>query len=330
MKRLAKVARRTGLAAILAVVALVSVMPVFATGGSLDFTSDSEGKTNIPIENVGIKLYFTGDVTSSTVWDSNKNCFSMEGSIVDPEDESKVSKVTVPVTAYPGQKENEENYILVIAEPESAKDNVPGQLEQKTEYTLNIQPGIQSTDGRTLGDSRTVKFTTLDVGANSKLSMIIMVLMMVAVIGLMIVTNWRKMKAEAEAAALMKANPYRIAKERHISVDEAKTLIENAKEKNRKQLAKVGGKAPTPEPAKSSVPRIESKAKRKAPTHRVQGAKSAFDGGSKYAAQYKAEAFAKRKAAAAKKAAQARQQNKNKNSSSNKNKNSNSNKNKKK
>jgi 2',3'-cyclic-nucleotide 2'-phosphodiesterase (5'-nucleotidase family) len=52
------------------------------------------------------------------------------------------------------------------------------------------------------------------------------------------------MKVEAEAAALMKANPYRIAKERNISVDDAKMLIEKAKEKNQKQLEKTGGKAP--------------------------------------------------------------------------------------
>ena len=325
MKRLAKIARRTGLAAVMAAIALVFVMPVFATGGSLSFTTESEGKTNVPIENVGIKLIFNGDVTNSSVWDSNKNGFSLEGSIVDPDDETKITKVTVPVTAYPGQKAGEENYILVIAEPVPLKENNPGQLEQKTEYVLNVSADIRSADGRTLAESHAVKFTTLDMAANSKLSMLIMVLMMVAVIGLMIVTNWRKMKAEAEAAALMKANPYRIAKERKISVDEAKELIEQAKERNRKQLEKVGGKAPTPEQPKSSVPRIESKASQKPPTHRVKGPKSAFEGGSKYAAQKKAEAEAKRKAIAAKKAAQARQQNKNSGNKSNK-----SNKNKKK
>jgi hypothetical protein len=124
----------------------------------------------------------------------------------------------------------------------------------------------------------------------------------------MVVTNTRKMMAEAEAMALMKANPYRIAKERSITVDEAKALIEKAKEKNQKQLEKVGGKAPVPEPPKSAAPRLESRAKKKKPTHKVQGPHSALAAGSKYAAQHKAEAEKKRKAAAAKKAAKARQQ----------------------
>jgi hypothetical protein len=135
-----------------------------------------------------------------------------------------------------------------------------------------------------------------------------MVLMMVAVIVLMVVTNTRKMKAEAEAMALMKANPYRIAKERNITVDEAKALIEKAKEKNQKQLEKVGGKAPVPEPPKGAAPRLESKAKKKKPTHKVLGPHSALAAGSKYAAQHKVESEKKRKAVAAKKAAKARQQ----------------------
>ena len=323
MKRLAKIARRTGLAAILTAIILVSVMPVFAMGGGpLDFTSNSDGMNNMPIENVGIKLFFNegADVVSPEVWSSNEKQFKMTGYVVDPEDETKTNQVNVPVIAYPGQKENEKNYILVLADPASAGEGASASLVQKTDYVLEVGADIQSVDGRRLGEARSVKFTTLDVSANSRLSMLVMVLMMVAVIVLMVVNNIRKSRAEAEAVALLNANPYRLAKERKITVDEAKALIDKAKEKNAKLLAKVGGKAPEPEPPKSSVPRIESRKKEKPPTHKVHGAKSAFDGGSKYAAQKKAEAFEKRKAAAAKKAAQARQQNKNKSGGGGKNK----------
>jgi hypothetical protein len=287
---------------------IIFAAPAFAAGGTLEFTSESEGKNNIPIDNVGIKLIFNGDVTSGAVWGANQNAFSLKGFIPDPEDESKTEVVNIPVVALPGQKENEENYILVLAEPEPIKEGYPGQLTQKTDYELTVSGGIASADGKQLGEDRVVKFQTMDVAANSKLSMVVMVLMMVAVIALMVVTNGRKMKAEAEAAALMKANPYRIAKERKITVDEAKELIEKAKEKNKKQLEKVGGKAPVPEPPKGAAPRLESRAKKKKPTHRVAGPKSALAAGSKYAAEHKAEAEKKRKAAAAKKAARARQQ----------------------
>jgi hypothetical protein len=298
MNRLAKIARRIGAIAVLAALTLIFAAPAFASGSTLDFTSQSDGKTNIPIDNVGIKLLFTEDVTGAAVWDANKNGFTLKDA----------NGVRIPVTALPGQKANEENYILVLAEPEPVKAGYPGQLEQKTGYELTISGDITSVSGNRLGEDRAIKFTTMDVAANSKLSMVVMVLMMVAVIGLMVVTNTRKMKAEAEAMALMKANPYRIAKERSITVDEAKVLIEKAKEKNQKQLEKVGGKAPTPEPPKGAAPRLESKAKKKKPAHKVQGPHSALAAGSKFAAQHKIEAERKRKAAAAKKAARARQQ----------------------
>jgi hypothetical protein len=312
MNRLAKIARRIGSISVIAAMTIIFALPVFAAGGSLEFTSELDGKNNIPIDNVGIKLIFTGDVTNVAVWDANQKSFSLKGFIKDPDDENKTTAVNIPVVALPGQKENEENYILVLAEPEPVKAGYPGQLDQKTDYELTVSGGIMSTDGKQLGADQVVKFTTMDVAANSKMSMVIMVLMMVAVIALMVVTNGRKIKAEAEAAALMKANPYRIAKERSITVDEAKALIEKAKEKNKKQLEKVGGKAPAPEPPKGAAPRLESKAKKKKPTHKVTGPKSALAAGSKYAAEHKAEAEKKRKAIAAKKAAKARQQQKNK------------------
>jgi hypothetical protein len=120
------------------------------------------------------------------------------------------------------------------------------------------------------------------------------------------------MKAEAEAVALMKANPYRIAKEKSISVDEAKALIEKAKEKNQKQLEKVGGKAPEPEAKKSSPPKLEHKKKIKE-THRVKESRPIAEGGGKYKAsaywkERKAAQARKDKAKAARKAAAGQRQ----------------------
>ena len=112
------------------------------------------------------------------------------------------------------------------------------------------------------------------------------------------------MKAEAQARALAAANPYRIAKDKGISVDEAKELIEKAKERNKKQLEKVGGKAPEPEAKKGSVPRLESK-KKKADTHKVKGPRPVSEGGSNYKTGRKAEKERKAKAEAIRKAAAA-------------------------
>jgi len=292
-------ARVLGVAlALAAMLALALAAPAFAAGGSLNLikSTPESGSANVPIDNVGVKLFFDGNVTDQSVWDFNSKCFTLSDS------EGK----KIDYLAYPGHKAGEEGYILVVAHPPSQKEGIPGSLEQKSEYSLTISGDLMSADGAKLGDEIRISFTTMDLAANSKLSMMIMVLMMVAVIVLMFVTNWRKMKAEAEAAALAKANPYRIAKDKSITLDEAKALIEKAKEKNRKQLEKTGGKAPEPEPKKSSVPRLDTK-KKKGNVHKVKGPRPISEGGSTYKTGRKAEAERKAKAAAAKKSATGQQ-----------------------
>jgi len=270
-----------------------------SSAGTLKFikSTPEDGGENVPIDNVGVKLFFDGNVTDEAVWLANSKCFTLSDS------EGK----TVGYQAYPGQKAGEEGYILVLASPDPIKEGQPGQLMQKSDYSLKISGDLMSTAGARLGEEKIIRFQTMDVAANSKLSMIIMVLMMVAVIALMFVTNWRKMKAEAEAAALAKANPYRVAKDKNISVDEAKALIETAKEKNKKLLEKTGGKAPPPPEKKSAAPRLDSKKKKKKDTHKVKGPRPVSEGGSKFKTGRKAEKERKARAEAAKKAAKAQQ-----------------------
>ena len=266
-------------------------------GGSLNFVKSTPetGKTNVPIENVGVKLYFDGNVTHDNVWNANSNAFTLTDN-----DGNKVNYV-----AYPGNKAGEENYILVLADPVPFKEGQPGQLNQKTEYKLTISGDLMSYEGAVLGSKEIITFETMDVAANSKLSMTIMVIMMVAVMALMIFTNWRKMKAEAQAAAIAKANPYRVAKDKGITVDEAKDLIEKARIKNQKMLEKTGGKAPEPEQKKSSAPRLDSNKKKEKKTWRVKGPHPVSAGGSTFKSGRKAERERQARAAAAKRAAAA-------------------------
>ena len=300
MKKFARVSAITLMLAVVLTLALTA--PAFAAGGSLNLikSTPEAGKTNVPIDNVGVKLFFDGNVTDQSVWAANSKCFTLTDS----------KGKTVDYIAYPGHKLGEEGYILVLAHPKPIKEGQPGQLEQKSDYTLTISGDLVSVDGAKLGDELKITFQTMDVAANSRLSMMIMVVMMVAVMALMFVTNWRKMKAEAEAAALAQANPYRVAKEKNITVDEAKELIEKAKEKNKKQLEKVGGKAPEPVEKKSAAPRLEPKKKKKKDTHKVKGPRPVSEGGSRYKTGRKAEKERKARAAAAKKAATAAAQRK--------------------
>ena|GEM_PF-1045466 len=293
----------TILVAVLAALALGTASMAFAAdGGTLQLKKESppRGSTNVPVQNVGFKLYFDGNVTDPNVWGVNQKMFTLTDS----------NKKSIPIQAVAGVKEND--YILVVANPAST-GGVPGSLASNSKYTLTIKEGLMDVNGRTLGEPETISFTTLDMAANSRISMFLMIGMMVAVIALMVFTNARKMRAEAEAAALLKANPYKIAKERGVTVKEAEELIAKAKEKNRIKLEKSGGKAPVPEAEKAkqnAVPQLGAgkKQKPKKRTWKVSGPRPASAGGSAYVKRRKAEAEAKAKAEAAKKAARARQQ----------------------
>jgi len=268
--------------------------PAFAADGTLNFikSTPNSGDTNVPIENVGVKLFFDNNVTDYSVWAANAKAFTL----TDP-DGNKVE-----YDAYPGQKPGEEGYILVIARPEPAREGYPGQLTQSAVYTLTVSGELMAVSGARLGEDVRISFETMDMAANSRLSMIVMVIMMVGAVLVMYLMNYRKMKAEAEAAALMKANPYRLAKDKSISVDEAKALIEKAKERNQKQLDKVGGKAPVAEEKKSLAPRLEAKKKDKK-THKVKGPRPVSEGGSRFKTGRKGEKSRKARAEAARKAA---------------------------
>jgi len=265
-----------------------------AADGTLNFIKSTprSGDSNVPIENVGVKLFFDGNVTDYSVWAANSTAFTL----TDP-DGNKIN-----YNAFPGQKAGEEGYILVLARPEPLREGYPGQLIQSAVYTLTVSGDLMAVNGARLGEDIRINFETMDMAANSRLSMIVMVVMMVGVIVIMFMTNMRKMKAEAEAAALMKANPYRIAKEKSITVDEAKLLIEKAKERNQKQLDKTGGKAPEPEEKKSAAPRLDYKKKVKK-THKVKRPRPVSEGGSSYKTGRKGEKSRRARAEAARKAA---------------------------
>ena len=278
---------------------LAFTAPAYAADGTLNFISSTptSGGSNVPLENVGVKLFFDNNVTDYSVWASNATMFTL----TDPEGNK------VDYEAYPGQKVGEEGYILVLAKPIPAREGYPGQLLQDSIYTLTISGDLMALGGARLGDDIRITFQTMDMGANTRLSMIVMVVMLVGVIAFMFITNFRKMKAEAEAAALAKANPYRVAKDKNISVDEAKFLIEKARVRNQKQLEKTGGKAPEPVEKKSVAPRLETKKKEKKKTHKVKRARPISEGGSKFKSGRKGEKSRKARAEAAKKAAAANQ-----------------------
>ncbi|MDR1953551.1 MAG: Ig-like domain-containing protein [Clostridiales Family XIII bacterium] len=261
--------------------ALSAVPHVFAAGSDgpplelVDSYPQDKGD-HMPVQNVGIKLFFNKDsnVTDDSVWENNAKCFTLK--------DEKNKKI--PIEAHYGTKES--NYILVTAKPKG------GRLDPNSDYTLTISDALTSTDERTLGEDVVIKFTTVDEAGNSKVYMLLMGVMVVGMIAMTVISNKRKAKAEAEVGAKAeKVNPYKLAKEKGISVEKAMALIEKDRQK---QIARAGE-------ARESQLKAAAEQEKLA-TKRVKGAHPISAGGSAYKTGRKAEAERKAKEEAAKKA----------------------------
>jgi hypothetical protein len=267
-------------------VAFMVIPPVFETlsgvfaaevGAPLKLTESypQNDDNHMPIQNVGIKLFFDGNVTAENVQKNNSNCFKLTDS------NGKI----IRTEAYYGTKRND--YILVAVASEE------GSLEPKSEYTLTISESLASSDSRTLSGGEVIKFMTVDTTGNTQVYMLLMLVMVAGMIGMTVISNRRKAKAEAEA--LMKegkVNPYKLAKDKGITLQQALAQIEKEKEKKAKRISAATGESRKKAEAETKKP--ESK--------RVKGARPVSAGGSAYKTGRKAIAERKAKAEAAKRA----------------------------
>ncbi|MDR0596181.1 MAG: hypothetical protein LBG50_01410 [Clostridiales Family XIII bacterium] len=221
------------------------------SGGSLTMTSSpSAGANDLQSQNVGIKLYFNGNVTAKGVQAVNEGCFKFTGKVEGKE-------VKLPVKAYFGIKRND--YILAIVDTAKQNGNM---LANNTAYKLTVSGDLRSDDGRTLGKDIVLDFKTVDQSASTKIYMLLMVGMIGAMIAMTIFDNKRKEKAAAEVAAKGgKVNPYKLAKEKKITVKEAMELIERDRKKRLKRLGIAEGKDETSAAAAAEKPRDTKKVK---------------------------------------------------------------------
>jgi hypothetical protein len=254
-----------------------------------------DGSTNLQQQNVGVKLYFDGNVSDKDKQEDNAKCFTFT--------DAKGNEI--PTRAYFDEK-GDQGYILVTVTPK----NKSQMLGNEAAYKLNIDGGLTSADGRTLGSDIPLNFTTIDQSGSTKIYMLLMVLMVVGMIGMTVFQNKRKAKAEAEVAAREgKVNPYKLAKEKKITVQEALDMIERDKKRREKRLQKAGvdpnakGK-----PAQISAPKADVKhVKRPRP---ISEAGSTYKTGRKAIAEKKAQENAERRAKAQAKAQAARKKKK--------------------
>ena len=227
--------RRAVLTAIMLIAVMLMANIAFATNdtlliapgpsGSLQVvkTVPDNGEEGKQITNMAVKIVFNEDVSKTANDAANARCITIK----DPEGKTQ----SFTIVHHPKSP----NELWCILE---------GDLVADTEYTVNVAAGLMSTSGNTLGSAYTFTFKT----RNTKIDSTISIFLTIGMMGIMIFATTRAQNKQKDektakgkgAAALEKqtqTDPYRLAKERGISVDEAKAIIAKEKEKIDKKNA---------------------------------------------------------------------------------------------
>ena len=269
---------------------IVLLIPIFAgnfalaAAGSgdlkLERSDPADGATGIQTDNVAIKFFFNKNVTSEDVRKVNSvDAFEFIG-----EDDEEFDKIVY-------YDPDNVNVIMLTIQKKEDDKNVP--LLPKSEYTVRVSGELLATDGSTLGDDVEISFTTIDTSASMRIYMVLIVVMVVGMIGMTQVQKKRKERAKAEIAGKIKpANPYKMAKEKGISVEEAMDIVNKEKARRDKRIAKAG----------IDVEKETKAIKAKLNTVRVERPRPISEGGGKYVSPRKAIAEQKAKEEAERKA----------------------------
>jgi len=274
---------------ILSLVALIIVLSTslcFAGTLTLNDSYPKDGSKGAAIENLGIKLYFDTELTAEAVEAANEGAFQLYG----PEGEKLPTRVLYP--------EAEEGVVLVLLDVTYDGDG-DGKADytnavSNSEYKLQISGSLVDDAGNTLGQDKTITFTTLNQQASMMINMVMMFGMM---FGMMFLTA-REAKKTAEEAAKKGGNreeafnPYKEAKRTGKSVQEVIAQHE-------KEMAKKAARDARKHNDEDDYEWIDIN------TYRVAKRRPISEGGSSYITGRKAIAEAKKAEEAARKAAKA-------------------------
>ncbi len=253
--------RFTAVLAAAVLVICLAVMPVFAAGLEITGVTPKDGATGRQPANMAIKLKFSEDM----VGDESKDAINT-GKITIKNAEGKTYDFTIAHS----DKYPRELWIVI-------KDT----LESSTEYTVTAEPGIISTSGNTTAESFTTTFKTRNLKTDSTISMVLMVGMIV----LMIFMTQRETKSQMAKtdvnmalAEAKKLNPYKIAKQKKISLEEAQAYCEKERAKAQKAVDRANAERAKAEAARqaeidAAAARIEAEmsAAHKASVYSVKG-----------------------------------------------------------
>ena len=201
---------------------VICVMPVSAANFELKDSNPEQGYEKVEVSNVMIKLFFSENVSEEATQTANEGKISMKDSsgkdvkftvIYDSKDASKISLL------------------------------VDGDLQEEEKYTVEVDGSLVSDTGSMLGENEELSFSTKkrDSGAGYLLLMFLMIIVMMV----MTFRDQKKkmMEGDMDPLAGINTNPYKLAKEKNISVQEAVKLINEEKAKALKKAEKMNKKA---------------------------------------------------------------------------------------
>lgn len=260
---------------------LMSFSFCFASGLELLDSYPKDGSNDARPENFLVKLYFNEDVSSQEMQTDNESEFRF----------TDAKGKELPIKALYDEKKPKEIWVLV--------EKV---LESDSEYTLHISGDLETANGDTLGQDKTITLKTRNVSTDNNVNMGLMGVMMVGMIVFTSLSAKRQLKKQEEeeiAKSEAKVNPYKVAKETGKSVEDVVAKTEKEKEKARAQAQKKNKGKPDSQ-AKVKVDSDDDTAK---DTRRVTGPRPIAASGSTYVTGRKAKAEKEREMAASKAAA---------------------------
>lgn len=222
-------------------IVLLSCSFSFAAGLELIDSYPPDGGTGFHPDNVMVKLYFNEDVSAPEVQNANESAFYFT-------DEEGGD---YPLRILYSSKNLNEIWVLVDQS-----------LQPDKAYKLEISGDLQTANGHTLGEDKTVEFRTRNTSNDTTGYMGIMAVMIIAMVAVTTISSRREAKKqEAEKSGDVKVNPYKIAKETGKSVEEVVAKVEKEKEKQRAKeeanASKYGGKGKGKEDAQDDKKRVK-------------------------------------------------------------------------
>lgn len=215
---------RKRIPALLAAVLIIlsSASAVFASGLEIVDISPADGSKGYQPSNMAVKIRFSEDMMDESAIAANKNKFSIQ----DSEGNALPFDIVYNARKYP-----DELWLVLQSD-----------LLANSEYSVSIQPGVVSSSGSTLSEGLNTVFYTRNTKTDGMISMGLMAVLMVVMFSATSRAA-KKQQEQADPRAAEKElednlNPYKIAKQKGISVEEAQALVAKERDKLEKKKAK--------------------------------------------------------------------------------------------